>query len=232
MMNEVLNRCRDVPAWALGRLKQWAPEGWNTNTQFFLVFLGILGLHLWLAQVIIHSAATAEPGDGPIEANGVVVEVSNSAGPSDENEHTADLIRATPLETPIPEFDPPPPPPPADTLVLTDSSLVAKPGEAETPEARESVDVENLSPVALVEAEQGLGPPATKAGEETIVSEDEIMGPQLSELIAGADTAGEAAEGSPPSAESSSGPPVAAPISVESGPSGQSTKTRSFRELP
>lgn len=229
MMNEVLNRCRELPAWAGERLKKWAPEGWNTNTQFFLVFLGILGLHLWLAQVLIQSAGTAEPGDGPIVSTGPVTDDAASPAHTSGGEAVADLIRATPLEKPIPEFNPKAPPPPAETLVLTDASLVAKPVDGS--ESEPEVDVENLSPVALVEAEQGLTPTPAE-DEDAPVSEDEIVGPQLSELIAGADTAGESAEGTPPSAESSSGPPVAVPTTTEGGSSDSSKGPRSFRELP
>lgn len=222
MPAEVMNRFRDLSEWAQQRLRRWAPEGWNQNTQFLVVFLAILGLHLWLAQVLMRSADTAEPGDGPpISELGASAPVTGSSevstGAEEEDE---EMLRATPFDTEIPEFPLPTPTGPAKTLVLADSS----PGSEETETETETVEIESLSPVALFEAEQGIEAP------EEYVSSDQMVGPQLSDLIAAGSASQESPEDTVPTADSSSAPPVATPISTET--EDDPSQTRPFRQLP
>lgn len=112
-------------------LKKLAPRGWNANTQFFLIFLGILGVHLWALPTLMRSAGMTEPGD----LQGYFTS-GHQSGQTDVADRGTDEVK-TSAETK---------PEPAkseklikETLVLTDPPLVASPIEAETaPETEES----------------------------------------------------------------------------------------------
>lgn len=75
-------------------VKEWfarvAPKGLNTNTQFFLVFLAVLGLHLWLAPAFMSAAADPEPGEPQryLTSDGTPADTKSldSRGPSDAAE--------------------------------------------------------------------------------------------------------------------------------------------------
>lgn len=43
--------------------RRLAPRGWNSNTQFFLIFLAVLGVHLVAMPALMRSAGVREPGD-------------------------------------------------------------------------------------------------------------------------------------------------------------------------
>lgn len=62
-MSIEIQRRQRRPASLSEWLAKLAPKGLNTNTQFFLVFLAVLALHLVLAPVIRRAATHPEPGE-------------------------------------------------------------------------------------------------------------------------------------------------------------------------
>ena len=62
MSIEVLSRSTP-PGARSGWLSRLAPAGWNTNTQFFVIFLGVVVLHLLFAPALMRWAGEPEPGE-------------------------------------------------------------------------------------------------------------------------------------------------------------------------
>ncbi len=147
-----IQRLLDNPSEQLSQcLRKLAPRGWNTNTQFFLIFLAILGLHLWLLPALMRSAGVKEPGDpqGYFTSGPETAEAGESRNSSSSPE-------ASPASTdPAPAEKSEAPGSAEEALVLSDSATVATPVKeaigAETPESSEpeQEDARPLTAVAL-----------------------------------------------------------------------------------
>jgi hypothetical protein len=226
------------------RLLKWmAPHGWNANTQFFLVFLGVLGLHLWLAPVVMRSATVAEPGDGQghLTSEGSTESAEsqkpkpagfekNELAPTDpalvakplseaeEDDVEIGKTDPTPVEVASSEKKkdriPPPVLPPAKEATNEKSDSLPP-----TPEAEKELLVAVPAELPVVESAE----PGPKPKEEKSESpEPKDSEPSLTDLIADAPAAPSAkpAEENQLSAGKGSKPP----------PSGQ-TRLRAFRQL-
>lgn len=188
----------------LARCLNWlAPQGWNTNTQFFLVFLGVLCLHLWMAPFLMRSAATVDPG----EPQGYFTSHGGGAADAPKN-------RATSVPTP------PKPSVPAEMqepLVLTDPS--SKAPATPVAEADPAEDEKIADPDPAVPA-PGTTVAETSAARPAAPGEADDS-PRLSDLIA------EAPSATKDPAEEVSRP--SAPAPARSTP--ESEGRRQFRQL-
>ncbi|MCB1065061.1 MAG: hypothetical protein KDN20_19365 [Verrucomicrobiae bacterium] len=148
---EIQSRPSDRPEIIDRILHLVAPRGWNANTQFFLVFLAVLAVHLWVAPALMRSAADLEPGDpqGYFSSHG-----NEAVAPTSEtSKNTPDSAESSKASVPKPlGFE-------EDKLVLTDSTLVAQPITESKPEEK----IEENPPV--------LPEPASKVAPAPAVTE-------------------------------------------------------------
>lgn len=121
-------------------LERLAPRGWNANTQFFLVFLGILGLHLWLVPILMESAGVEEPGDKLAEIPEASQTALTTSGNGEKSEPSSSDRRTKKSE-------------PVETLVLTDPPLVATPV---SPKEKDSPKKDEATKNAVALAEKGI----------------------------------------------------------------------------
>ncbi len=194
-----IQRLLDHPAGYLSlALRRLAPRGWNTNTQFFLIFLAVLGAHLVAMPALMRSAGVREPGDpqgyltsAPAHPSEDSSTEAPKPAPSEESLKISDApIISEPLEE-IPEIEIDPEDTPSDPAPSPSSPpMIAKPLEMTVDPAAELL-------VAIDAAE--------KAGQSAATKE-----PSLSDLVT---------EATP---EEPGDPPAA---------TGESPKTRSFRDL-
>lgn len=128
-------------------LEKLAPRGWNANTQFFLVFLGILGLHLWLVPILMESAGVEEPGDKLAEIPEASQMAATTSGNGEKSEPPSSGLRARKSE-------------PVETLVLTDPPLVATPVSSKKKDSpkKDSPKKDEATKDAVTLAEQRVEP--------------------------------------------------------------------------
>lgn len=161
-----IQRLLDNPGELLSQcLRKLAPRGWNTNTQFFLIFLAIFGLHLWLLPALMRSAGVKEPGDpqgyftsgpGAAETNdttsapeAIVSAESPDAAPASADAAPEEKSGASELTE--------------EALVLSDSPTVATPVEEkdkETGNAEEPTPSSPENPEEIVSAVNLASDPA------------------------------------------------------------------------
>ena len=223
MSIQIQKRSKRRPTTLAGWLALMAPQGLNTNAQFFLVFLGVVVLHLVLTPVFMRAAGTPEPGE-PQGYLTTVQEVTSSAS-----------SEAPPAESSHPE------PPLVDETEI--ASVTAEPAASQA-----SKDKDEMPPLSTESAstvgveEKTIAPPAipaVSAAPEAIKTElpKPSEGPKLSDLIATPIEPAAATKSPAPEAPPVSSPPqqatketsVPKPVGT---PEANDAGVRQFRNLP
>lgn len=167
-MSIEIQRRQRRPASLSEWLAKLAPKGLNTNTQFFLVFLAVLALHLVLAPVIRRAATHPEPGEPQRYLTSSGGEASASA-----------------VKTAAQKPDTGASVPPVETLVLTDGKAkeaapaVPKPKAAPIPAPKIPATPEPAKPATVAKPVES----ATQSPVDGPAVATPVEGPKISDLI-------------------------------------------------